>query len=185
MTVNNGTVARILDGALLALARRGRHKLSMSDVGAISGVSRGTLYRYFRNKEDILEAIAEHIREGVQRQLNAAVEARPNLEDRVGVVIESIVRYVQTHPESAQIIALEPEYGVGFVRNVFPEFIVFVEQLLEPALELTPAVCSGALTSAELSELVLRVAASTYFIPAADLDEIAGAIAALPCIRAD
>ncbi len=182
MSASSDTVARILDGALLALARRGRHKLSMSDVGAISGISRGTLYRYFRNKEEILDAIAGHVREGLQQQLAAAVEKRPSLDERVQVVVESLVRNAETHPETVQIIALEPEFGVEFVRNVFPEFVVFVEKLLTPALELTPAVRSGAISCGELSELILRVASSTFFMPTADLDEVPRAIAALPCL---
>ncbi|MBZ4521789.1 TetR/AcrR family transcriptional regulator [Mycobacterium avium] len=183
MTANSDTVARILDGALLALARRGRNKLSMSDVGAMSGISRGTLYRYFRNKEEILDAIGGHVRGGLQQQLSAAVEERPDLEIRVQVVVESLVRYSKTHPEAARMIVLEPEFGVDFIRSVFPEFVAFIEELLTPALELTPTVRSGAMTSGELSELILRVAASTYFIPSDDLDEVPRAIAALPCLR--
>lgn len=50
MAASSDTHTRILDGALSALARRGVRKLSMSDVGAEAGISRGTLYRYFRDK---------------------------------------------------------------------------------------------------------------------------------------
>jgi AcrR family transcriptional regulator len=183
MTANSDTVARILDGALLALARRGVRKLSMSDVGAAAGISRGTLYRYFSNKEELLDAIAGHVRNGLRQQLIAAVERRPELDDRVRVVVESIVRFAKTHPEAVQVIALEPGFGVEFVRSVFPEFVAVVEQLLTPALESSPTVRSGAMTSGELSELILRTAASTYFIPTDDIDEVPRAIAALPCLH--
>lgn len=177
------TVARILDGALLVLARRGRDKLSMSDVGAASGISRGTLYRYFRSKEEILDAIAAHVRTGLQQQLTAAVKERPDLSVRLQVVVESLVRYGEDHPEAVQVNVIEPRFGLEFVRTVFPEFVLFIEELLAPALELTPAIRSGATTSGELTELILRVVASTYFIPSDDPDEIPQTIAALPCLR--
>lgn len=183
MTASSDTVSRILDGALQALARRGRNKLSMSDVGAMSGISRGTLYRYFRNKEEILDAIGGHVQEGLQQHLRAAVEERPDLDVRVQVVVESLVGYSMGHPETAQTLALEPEFGIGFIRSVFPEFVAVIEELLTPALALTPTVRSGAMTSGELAEIILRVAASTYFIPTDDLDEVPRAIAALPCLR--
>ena len=176
---NSATVARILDGALRALARRGRHKLSMSDVGELSGISRGTLYRYFRNKEEILDAIAAHVRDGLLKQLSSAVEDRPELDVRVQVVTEALVGFSRTHPEAVQVIALEPEFNV----NVFPEFAILLEELLTPALELTPAVRSNALTAGELSELILRVAGSTFFIPSESSDEVPLAVAALPCLR--
>jgi AcrR family transcriptional regulator len=182
-TQNSATVARILDGALRALARRGRHKLSMSDVGELSGISRGTLYRYFRNKEEILDAIAAHVRDGLLKQLSSAVEDRPELDVRVQVVTEALVGFSRTHPEAIQVIALEPEFNVSGVRNVFPEFAILLEELLTPALELTPAVRANALTPGELSELILRVAGSTYFIPSENFDEVPLAVAALPCLR--
>ena len=178
------TVARILDGALLVLSRRGKDKLSMSDVGAASGISRGTLYRYFRSKEEILDAIGAHVRTGLQQQLIAAVEESPDLSVRVQVVVESLVRYGEDHPESVQVNAIEPKFGLDFVRSVFPEFVRFVENLLAPALELTPAVRSGATTSGELSELILRVVSSTYFIPPGDIGDVPKALAALPCLSA-
>lgn len=184
MAANSVTVARILDGTLLALARRGVHKLSMSDVCAEAGISRGTLYRYFRSKEDLLEAISGHVRDGLQQQLKLAVDERPELQARVEVVVAAIVNFGKTHPEAAQVIALEPGFGLEFVRSVFPQFVAIAEELLAPALELCPAVRSGSLNCGELSELMLRAAASTFFVPTDDPDDVARSIAALPCLHA-
>ena len=50
------SVIRILSGALDAIASRGVKRLSMSDIIDASGVSRGTLYRYFSNKDEVLGA---------------------------------------------------------------------------------------------------------------------------------
>ncbi len=183
MPAKDDTLSRIMDGALLALARRGVRKLSMSDVGTQSGISRGTLYRYFKSKEDLLAAIAVHVEKGLLDELVQAVDRRPELEARVQVVVEAMVYFSRTHPEAAQVIAIEPGFGIEFIRRVFPEFVAVAEQLLAPALELTPAVRNGTTSSAELSELILRVAASTFFIPAVDIDEIPRSIAALPCLQ--
>jgi AcrR family transcriptional regulator len=182
MTANSDTHARILDGALAALARLGVRKLSMSDVGAEAGISRGTLYRYFANKEELLDAISSHVEHGLQRELRAAVERRPEVRERVHVVVEAIVYYGESHPEAVQVIALEPGFGVEFVRQVFPKFVAVAEELLTPALATAPAVRSGELSTSELSELILRAAASTFFIPTDDLDEVSRMIAALPCL---
>ncbi|NDJ88133.1 MULTISPECIES: TetR/AcrR family transcriptional regulator [Mycolicibacter] len=179
MAANSDTLARILDGTLSALARRGVHKLSMSDVGTAAGISRGTLYRYFKSKDQLLDAIGEHVQRSMQEELRSAVEQRPELSERVQVVVEAILYFRQTHPEAVQVITVEPGFGVDFVRQVFPRFVTVTEELLTPALEQSPAVRSGELTSAELSELILRAAASTFFIPTDDLDEVSRMITAL------
>ena len=52
------TRERILDGAMAAIARHGLAKLGMSDVSVSAGVSRGTLYRYFPSREELLRDLA-------------------------------------------------------------------------------------------------------------------------------
>jgi len=181
-TTDSATLSRILDAALATLARRGVRKLSMTDVGHQAGISRGTLYRYFNGKADLLDAIAGHVQQGLQKDLTAAVEERPALDARIGVVVEAIVNYGMAHPEAIQVMSVEPRFAMEFVKGVFPDFVSVTEELLAPALELTPAVRSGALSCRELSQLILRVAASTFYIPTGDLENMPRAVAALPCL---
>jgi AcrR family transcriptional regulator len=50
---------QILDGALSAFMRMGFDAASMNDITREAGVSKGTLYVYFKNKEDLFAAIIE------------------------------------------------------------------------------------------------------------------------------
>lgn len=178
------TLRRIYDGALVALARRGVHKLSMSDICNASGVARGTLYRYFKTKEDVLTAIAEHVEQGMLQALANSVEEQPELESRVHVVVSSMLSYGDTHPEMRQVLVAEPGFAMGFIRTVFPKFVDAAEELLSPALEVSPAVRSGAVSIGQLSELILRAAATGFFIPPADNEAFERAVETLPGLLA-
>jgi AcrR family transcriptional regulator len=48
---------QILDAALLLILRQGYDKTSIGDVAAEAGISRGTVYLYFANKERLVEAL--------------------------------------------------------------------------------------------------------------------------------
>ena len=48
----------ILDAAQARLLRFGYHKTTMSEIADDAGMSAANLYRYFRNKQDI---VADHI----------------------------------------------------------------------------------------------------------------------------
>lgn len=50
---------QILDAARTCFLRNGFHMTSMQDVIAEAGLSVGAVYRYFKSKNDIVEAIAE------------------------------------------------------------------------------------------------------------------------------
>jgi AcrR family transcriptional regulator len=183
MAANNETVGRILDAAVTTLARRGVCKLSMSEVSAEAGISRGTLYHYFDNKEELLRAIAQHVEGVFEKAVVTAVNKCPELDVRLQVVIEAMTEVGGTHPEALQVLAIEPAFGIDFLQQAFPQFVAILEQLLTPALELTPAVRTMGLTSRQLSEMILRIVMSAYLIPTNDLADVSRAIVALPYLH--
>jgi len=50
---------RILDAAVLEIARRGYYDTTVSSIAGRAGVADGTIYLYFKNKEDLLVSIFE------------------------------------------------------------------------------------------------------------------------------
>lgn len=53
------TRARLLDAGTTVLAERGYHAARVDDVVTVAGVSHGTFYLYFPNKEALVVALAE------------------------------------------------------------------------------------------------------------------------------
>src|SRR5215475_2547574 len=95
--LNSRTRTRILDGALRAIAHHGLAKLGMSDVSAHAGVSRGTLYRYFPNREELLESLADFERERFHRRVGEALRSAPPGAARLRVALEHVTRYASEH----------------------------------------------------------------------------------------
>jgi AcrR family transcriptional regulator len=183
MAANNEMLERILNATLTMLGRRGVRKLSMSDVSVEAGIARGTLYHYFSDKRDLLRAIAVHVESAFEEAVLTAVNKSPELDVRLEVVIEALVEVGRTHPEAVQVLALEPAFGISFLRQIFPRFVAILGRLLNPALELTPAVRTMGLTSGQLSEMILRIVMSAYLIPTNDLADVPRAIMVLPYLH--
>jgi AcrR family transcriptional regulator len=53
------TRAKLLDAAVPALAEKGYHAARVDDIVRVAGVSHGTFYLYFANKEDLFRTLAE------------------------------------------------------------------------------------------------------------------------------
>jgi TetR/AcrR family transcriptional regulator, mexCD-oprJ operon repressor len=67
----------ILDGAARVLAVRGA-ETSMSDVAAAAGVARATVYRYFPNRQALLDELIDHaVRDAGERLASARIDEVP------------------------------------------------------------------------------------------------------------
>lgn len=66
---------QILNAAIACFAKRGFHQTSMHDISAEAQISVGLIYRYFRNKEAVIAAMAERYKKEIQALLERASEA--------------------------------------------------------------------------------------------------------------
>jgi AcrR family transcriptional regulator len=162
---SSSTVDKIVAGAARALASRGVRRLSMSDICTEAGVSRGTLYRYFKSKDEVLEALAQHVLAGMATALDVAVAAQPALEDRLQVVLATMGRLADQMPYTHAVVEAEPGFALNFFRLSMPGFRAVLEPILEPALRTSPPVTSGLLSVGDLCELFERLMLSTYLVP--------------------
>ena len=65
---------QILDGAMCVFMQMGFDAASMNDITRESGVSKGTLYVYFKNKEDLFAAMIERQKLRIFGQLQEILE---------------------------------------------------------------------------------------------------------------
>lgn len=65
----------ILVAALAAFAARDYANTSMADIAARAGITKGTIYLYYRDKEDLFNAL---VREHIQKPLADAIAALPD-----------------------------------------------------------------------------------------------------------
>jgi TetR/AcrR family fatty acid metabolism transcriptional regulator len=65
---------RILDAAVLEIARRGYYCTTVSTIASRAGVADGTIYLYFKNKEDLLVSIFERAMRRFTEQARRIVE---------------------------------------------------------------------------------------------------------------
>jgi AcrR family transcriptional regulator len=158
---------RILEGALAALGRVGPRRLTMSDVSDRAGLSRGTVYRYFPTKEDLLAVLAEYEQDRFAEGLRRALEE----DDRpptLAAVVEYIIGYLRQHPALPLMIDVEPEFVLAFLRRQMPVFHRITEELLGPVMAGSRPVEEGWVTVAELDDLLLRVVLSVFLVPGQD-----------------
>jgi AcrR family transcriptional regulator len=142
-TRNARTAAAILDAAARALAEHGRGA-NMADVAETAGISRATLYRYYPDRDALLDALAaQALADAAARLADAGLERAP-VEEAIERIVRALTavgdRYavllreqVETDPAETDRLVAAPMRAV-FARGVESGFFrqdIPVDVLLE------------------------------------------------------
>jgi TetR/AcrR family transcriptional regulator, repressor for uid operon len=70
---------KIMQSAMQNFAKNGFDRTRMEDIAASAGLAKGTLYLYFKNKEDLFYAICDHNLEELRNQLSKLFNRKENI----------------------------------------------------------------------------------------------------------
>jgi AcrR family transcriptional regulator len=161
------SVIRILSGALDAIASQGVKRLSMSDIIDASGVSRGTMYRYFSNKDEVLIAVAEFVCVGFENGLREAGEGIVDPMDRFKSVMRFYSRYTAEN-SPGRVFEVEPAFHLAFFRSRFVRYKQAVLDALKPTFDYLDGLLEEPLNRDAFVETLVRTQLSTLMVPASD-----------------
>src|SRR5207253_11168410 len=100
--------AKVVEGALRAVARFGLTKLTVDDVAREAGISRATLYRYFPGRSAVLAAVVRSETERLQRGLDEALGETTTLAEALAAVAGYGARAFAGHEPLQHLLATEP-----------------------------------------------------------------------------
>ncbi len=100
----------ILNSAGAVFAEYGFHKATISQIAAQAGVADGTLYLYFKNKDDILYQYISYKTEVVFEKMRAAVEKGKNAEEKLRLLIRCHLEEFQNDKNMAVNFLSEARY---------------------------------------------------------------------------
>ncbi len=83
LTQATDTRELIVESAYACFRKQGLQKATIVDIAKTAGVSRSTIYEYFSDKADIIEACAEHASERFYRAMSTAMDQGSSLEDKL------------------------------------------------------------------------------------------------------
>lgn len=112
---------RIVDAATEVFAAKGFHSARISDIARLAGVADGTIYLYFKNKEDLLLSIFEEKMALLILQLREALDGIDDPVEQVRVYARQHFAHLEMYPALAQVFQVELRQSHKFIREYRPE----------------------------------------------------------------
>jgi AcrR family transcriptional regulator len=107
--------AQILAAARQVFAAQGFHATRMSDVAHVAGVSQGTLYHYFRSKDDLFMALLFPWAERLAEAVGGLQEAPSSATDKMWAMTRLAMAFFQADEELMPVLV---EFWAYALRNL-------------------------------------------------------------------
>lgn len=138
----NDKYSQILDGALKVFAEYGFHQSQVSKIAKEAGVADGTIYLYFKSKEDILICLFRELLGELVDKLNAIVQQSASAKDAIRSICEIHYTELENNTDIAYVTQIELRQSTIELRKA-------IGQAVKPYIELIENVLKKGITNKE------------------------------------
>jgi TetR/AcrR family fatty acid metabolism transcriptional regulator len=157
---------KIIRAATKVFARHGFYHSKVSEIAREAEVADGTIYLYFKNKDDLLISIFEENMDQILNLVRSEIEKEPNALAKLRKFVRLHMTLMEKNPRLAEVIQVELRQSSKFMKeykNVkFLEYIQVIADVIEEGQreglihkEISPAVFKR-MVFGTLDELALQ-----------------------------
>jgi TetR/AcrR family fatty acid metabolism transcriptional regulator len=161
----NDKRARILQAAVKVFAERGFHTATVAEIARAAGVADGTIYLYFKSKDDLLLRLFDEKMTELLEDARAALAAEKSAPAKLRRFIQLHLSQVERNPELASVLIVELRQSAQFLkaadRNKLAAYVDLIAEVVKAGQEagelvdlVSPATAKRAIFGA-LDELAL------------------------------
>ncbi|MGG4106649.1 TetR/AcrR family transcriptional regulator [Paenibacillus lautus] len=129
----------ILQGALKVFAENGYHRSQVSKIAKAAGVADGTIYLYFKRKEDILIRLFQEKLGELVGKFHESVEGTTDAVEALRTVCSIHFSELESNPELAYVTQIELRQSDLELRkeigSALKPYIVLIENILEQGIK--------------------------------------------------
>lgn len=131
---NKPKYKQIIDAAVIAIAENGYHQAQVSKIAKQAGVADGTIYLYFKNKEDILISVFEEKMSLFVENLSDIIKEDQTATQKLEKMIENHFTVLANDRHLATVTQLELRQSNKEIRlkinAILKEYLTLLDQII-------------------------------------------------------
>lgn len=159
------TRRRILDAAEQFVSHQGVSRLSMSEVGRLAGVGRGTVYRHFASRESLLGAMAAREARRFQNRLEESLKPGPDGEAPFETFVRHATWTVREHRMLRDLLENEPGFVLASLRENYVGIRESITKVVSPWLEESALDRLHDISKEQVIDSITRIMISHFLFP--------------------
>lgn len=130
---------QIVDAAVIVIAENGYHQAQVSKIAKQAGVADGTIYLYFKNKEDILISLFREKMSVFIENVSEIIKNEPSATERLAQMVHNHYRILSNDRHLAIVTQLELRQSNKELRTrineVLKEYLGLLDTILQEGIE--------------------------------------------------
>ena len=122
---------RIIYAAIKVFSLKGFFHAKVADVAKAADVADGTIYLYFKNKDDLLVSIFEHSIDYFMAEVTTALKTVADPSEKLKTFIQMHLLLVKKNPNLSQVLQIEARSSSKFMKEYKPEKFFEYLRLIE------------------------------------------------------
>jgi len=129
---------QIIDAAVKVIAENGFHQAQVSKIAKAAGVADGTIYLYFKNKEDILVSLFEEKMGQFTEKIEQVIAGKSNSIEKLLALVEMHLYQLADDPNLAVVTQIELRQSNKELRTqinaILKNYINIVDAILQEGI---------------------------------------------------
>jgi TetR/AcrR family fatty acid metabolism transcriptional regulator len=113
----------IIEAAIEVFSMKGFQAASISEIAQKAGIADGTIYKYFKGKEDLFFSIPIEKTREFSSQLELHLESISGAFNKIKKFVWYFLYFFKTNPEYGRILMLDMRVSKGFVKTETYDFL--------------------------------------------------------------
>ena len=123
---------QIMQAAIEVFGKYSYQNANISEIARKAGIAEGTIYQYFKNKQDLFFAIGLERTKDFCRQIDAQLDGITGAVDRLRKFVWYYLYYFKVNPDYVRSLMLEMRVSRDFVKSKsYRSFRAFSKQVLQ------------------------------------------------------
>ena len=126
---------QIVEAAIRVFARNGYYNSRVSDIAREAGIASGTIYLYFRTKEEILVTLFREQMASFVAHLRREIAGEPDAVAKIRRLVALHFSVLEQNPALAEVVQVELRQGNKFFRGASAHEVSAYFELIGSVLE--------------------------------------------------
>jgi TetR/AcrR family fatty acid metabolism transcriptional regulator len=134
MPRTNDRREQIINAAIKVFANKGFYNSKVADVARVAGIADGTIYLYFKNKDDLLISLFESKMEQILKRFSDTLKTALSAKEKLSHFIQLHFKMIEEDQNLAEVFQVELRQSSKFLKDYhnqkFIDFLNIIGQII-------------------------------------------------------